>query len=130
MPGCSRIPSTASLAPPHRAQGCPLRRLEYVGVAGPYCHRQGPQRHHTGEVEWGYGRNHPEGIAPRGVVYAFRSIPDRLAHHEGGHPTRKLGDLYAAPGLPCGICGVLAVLEGYQVPQFLEMLLKERLEGE
>src|SRR5918999_1360106 len=118
------------LAQPHRAQGRPLRRLEYVGVAGPYCHRQGPKRHHTGEVEWGYGRNHPEGIAPGGVVYALRHVPDRLAHHKGRHPTRKLDDLYAAPDLPCGVCGVLAVLESDQVPQLLEMLLKERLERE
>src|SRR5215203_1505530 len=118
------------LAQPHRAHRRPLRRLEYVGVAGRYSHRQGPQRHHAREVEWGYGRNHPEGIAPGGVVYAFRHVPDRLAHHKGRHPARKLDDLYAAPDLPCGVCGVLAVLESDQVPQLLEMLLQERLERE
>src|SRR5918994_4574937 len=118
------------LAQLHRTQGRPLRRLEYVGVASPYSHRQGPQRHHTGEVEWGYGRNHPERIAPGGVVYAFGNIPDRLAHHEGRHPTRKLDDLYAAPDFSRCVGGVLAVLEGNQVPEFLEVLLSETLETE
>src|SRR5918997_938962 len=55
---------------------------------------------------------------------------EKLAHHKGRHPTRKLDDLYAAPDLPCGVCCVLAVLESDQVPQLLEILLKERLEGE
>src|SRR5919107_2092351 len=118
------------LAQPHRAHRRPLRRLEYVGVACPYSHRQGPQRHHAREVEWGYGCNHPQRIAPGGVVYALRHVPDRLAHHEGGHPARELDDLYAAPYLPGGVRGVLAVLEGDQIPEFLEVLLQERLERE
>src|SRR5918998_1396479 len=73
------------LAQPHRAHRRPLRRLEYVGVAGPYSHRQGPQRHHAREVEWGYGRNHPERIGPGGE--RFPCLPygavDVISRREG-----------------------------------------------
>src|SRR5215207_5630932 len=98
------------LAQPHRAKRCSLRGLEDVGVASPYRYGNRPQGDHAGEVERGYGRHHPQRVAPGRVVYALRHVAYRLAHHEGGHPAGELHDLYAPADFSAVVLSVLAVL--------------------
>jgi hypothetical protein len=98
------------LAEPDGRERRPLGGLEDVGVPGAYGDGQGPQGHHAREVEGRYGCHHPERVAVGGVVYAPGHIPDSFAHQERGHTAGELHHLYAAPDLPGGVFGVLAVL--------------------
>src|SRR5919199_1554080 len=117
------------LPEPHRRNGRPLGGLEDVCVAGPDGYRQGPQGHHAREVEGCYGRHHTQGVAVTRVVYAASDVAHRLAHDKRGHPAGELHHLNAAPDLSPGVLCVLAVLQGDEIPEFLEVLLKERLEA-
>src|SRR5215211_7503562 len=121
---CEKLPE------PHGRHGRSLGGLEDVGVARPDGHRQGPQGHHAREVEGRYGRHNAQGVTVGGVVYPARHVAHRLAHHEGRHPAGELDHLYAAPDLTGGVLCVLAVLQGDEVSEFLEVLLEELLEAE
>src|SRR5215212_7889244 len=115
---------------PLRGQRGALRGLEDVGVAGPDGDRHRPQWDHAREVERHDGRNHTQGVAVGDVVYAPRHLPDGLAHEEARHPAGELHHLYAAPDLAARVGRVLAVLQGHEVPQLLEVLLQEHLVAE
>ena len=108
----------------------PLGGLEDVGISGDDGDGQRPQRHHAREVERRDGRHHPERVAVGDVVYASGDVADGLAHEQARHPAGELDDLDAAADLATGVPGVLAVLQGDEVPQFLEMLLQQHLEAE
>src|SRR5215212_160449 len=114
----------------HRAQRRSLRRFQDVGVAGPYGDGNRPQGHHAGKVERGYGGDDPKGVAVREVVYPPRHVAHRIAHHQRGHHARELDHLYATPDFPGGVRRVLAVLQGDEVPELLEVFFQERLEAE
>ena len=108
----------------------PLGGLEDVGVAGGDGDGQRPQRHHAGEVERRDGRHHPEREPVGDVVYPARHVPGALAHQQAGHPAGELDHLYAPPDLAAGVLGVLAVLQGDQVPKLPEVLLQQHLVAE
>ena len=118
------------LAEPDSGERRPLGGLEDVSVPGAYGDGQGPQGHHAREVEWRYGRHHPQRVAVGGVVYPPGHVPHRLAHKERRHPAGELHHLDSPAHLTGGVLGVLAVLQGHEVPQLLEVLLEERLEAE